>query len=136
MAWGADIEFYNVEGGQRLLDIVDGRGTLVLIDALRPVSLTRGKAKEQGALATGTVQRLEWPDASLEAALRPGTTHHLRPAETLHLAETLGLLPPNVLIWAIVGERFDAQSGLTPAVVAAVPDLVKRVVADLKAGEA
>jgi hydrogenase maturation protease len=118
-AWSSEIEFHAVEGGQRLLDILDGRGTLLLVDALAT------------QLAPGTIQRLEWPDPRLEA-LRPGTTHHLRPAEALWLAATLGLLPPRVVIWAIAGECFDPQADLSPAVADAVPGLAQRIMADLE----
>jgi hydrogenase maturation protease len=117
--WGSAIEFHAVDGGQRLLDVLDGRGTLLLVDALA------------ARLAPGTIQRLEWPDPRLEA-LRPGTTHHLRPAEALQLAATLGLLPPRVILWAITGECFDRQAGLSVAVAAAVPELVQRIVAELE----
>ncbi len=117
--WGSEIEFRALEGGQQLLDVLDGRGTLLLVDALVTPA------------APGTIQRLEWPDPRLEA-LRPGTTHHLRLAETLQLAATLGLLPPQVVIWAIAAERFDPRAGLSPAVAAAVPGLVQRIVAELE----
>ena len=117
--WASEIEFHAVEGGQGLLEILDGRGTLLLVAALAP------------GVAAGTVWRLEWPDARLET-LRPGTTHHLRPAEALRLAAALGLLPPQVVIWAVAGECFGPQAALSPAVAAAVPGLVGRIVAELE----
>jgi hydrogenase maturation protease len=117
--WGGEIEFHAVEGGQGLLDVLDGRGTLLLADALAP------------GVGAGTTLRLEWPDARL-GTLRPGTTHHLRPAEALRLAQALGLLPPRVVIWAVAGESFAPRPGLSPAVAAAVPELVRRMVAELE----
>jgi hydrogenase maturation protease len=118
--WGSGIEFHAVEGGQRLLDVLDGHGTLVLVDALG------------SSVAPGTIQRLSWPDPHVEG-LRPATTHHLQPAESLQLAATLGLLPPRVVIWTIAAERFEPHSTLSPAVAAAVPELVQRLVAELEA---
>jgi hydrogenase maturation protease len=118
--WGSAVAFHAVEGGQRLLDLLDGRGTLVLVDALA------------GPPPAGTVRRIEWPDPCVEA-LRPGTTHHLRPAEALRLAATLALLPERVVIWAVAGESFDPQTGISPSVAAAVPELVQRIAAELKA---
>jgi hydrogenase maturation protease len=115
----APVKFHAVEGGQRLLDILDGRGTLLLVDAL------------VGPESPGTIHRLEWPDERLEA-LHPGTTHHFRPVETLRLAATLGLLPPRVIIWAITGVCFDPQASLSPAVAAAMPELVQRIAAELE----
>ena len=53
--WGSETEFQAVEGGQRLLDVLDGRGTLLLVDALG------------SRVAPGTIQRLEWPDPRIEA---------------------------------------------------------------------
>ncbi|MFN4259124.1 MAG: hydrogenase maturation protease [Gemmataceae bacterium] len=118
--WQGAIEFHTVEGGQRLLDLLDGQGTLVLVDAL-----VAGEC-----LSLGTIQRLEWPDARIEA-LRPGTTHQLRPAEALELAATLGLLPARVVIWGIGGACFDPHSGLSPAVADAVPELARRIADEL-----
>jgi hydrogenase maturation protease len=118
-AWVSEIEFHAVQGGQGMLDLLDGRGTLLLVDALA------------SRVAPGTIQRLDWPDRCLEA-LRAGTTHHIRPIETLELAATLGVLPERIVIWAIAGECFDPQSGLSPAVAAAVPELVQRIIAELE----
>jgi len=115
--WPRDIEFQALEGGQRLLEVLDGRGSLVLIDALAPAG------------QPGAIRRFDWPDPGL-AVLRPGSTHQLRPAEVLELAAALGLLPPRVAIWAIEGELFDPRSGLSPKVLAAVPELVQRIRAD------
>jgi hydrogenase maturation protease len=116
--WGSEFAFHTVEGGQGLLDLLDGRGSLWLVDALDSTE------------TPGTILRLEWPDPRVEA-LCPGTTHHLRPAETLQLAASLGLLPAQVVLWAIVGACFGPQAGLSPAVAAAVPELVQLLVAEL-----
>jgi hydrogenase maturation protease len=120
--WGSAIEFHLIEGGQRLLEIFDGRGALFLIDALAP------------QMPPGTIQRLEWPDERLES-LRPGTTHHLRPVEALQLASVLGLLPPRVVIWTMAGACFDPQAGLSPAVADAVPKLVEQIAQELEAAQ-
>jgi len=120
--WDA-VELHTVEGGQRLLDLLDGCGTLILIDAL------------ECAGTAGTLQRFEWPDPRL-AVLRPGSTHDMRPTEALELAAVLGLLPPRVVIWAIEGERFDPGTGLSPTVAAVVPELMRRLAAELRADDA
>lgn len=118
-AWEAGIEFRSVEGGQRLLDLLDGRGTLVVVDAMM-------------GPAAGTIERLEWPAPGIDR-LRPGTTHDLRPGEAIQLAAAVSLLPPRVVIWAIAGECFASSSAISPAVAVAVPELVKRIVAELLA---
>lgn len=117
------IEFHLVTGGQQLLDLLDGRGTLVLVDALLATPTLVNEA--------ASIQRLEWPDSRLNV-LRPGTTHQLGPAETLELAAALGLLPPRVVIWAVTGAVFDPQANLSPTVIAALPLLVQRLAAELK----
>ncbi len=109
-----DAEFHRVEGGHRILDLLDGRGTLVLVDAV-----------SSGA-TPGTVWRLQWPDPRLEQ-LGPGTTHHLRPSESLALAAALGLLPARVLIWAIEGEQFAPEADLSARVRAAVAIAVRQI---------
>jgi hydrogenase maturation protease len=133
--WGSEIEFHVLEGSHQLLDILDGHGTLILVDALASPPTLSPKSGGEGRVrgwTPGTIQRLEWPDSRLET-LRPGTTHHLRPAETLQLAATLGLLPQSVVIWAIAGERFDPQTSLSQSVAAAVPEVVPQIVAELEA---
>jgi hydrogenase maturation protease len=116
--WASVIEFHAVAGGQGLLDLLDACGTLLLIDALA------------SDVTPGTIWRVEWPDPCIEF-LRPGTTHHLRTAEALQLAATLDLLPPRVVIWAVAGKSFGSQAGLSPAVAAAIPELVERIIAEL-----
>jgi hydrogenase maturation protease len=118
-AWPGEIEFHVVEGGQRLLDALDGRGSLILIDALAP----NGDA--------GRIRRFDWPDTRFEA-LRPGSTHHLRPAEALLLAASLGILPARVVVWGIEGATFEPHRPMSAAVAAAVPELVHHATAELE----
>jgi hydrogenase maturation protease len=148
----AGVELHVVEGGDQLLDRLDGRGTLVLIDAI-----------SSGA-RPGSIHRFDWPGLPIES-LRPGSTHDLGPGEALRLAATLGLLPPQATVWGIEAKCFgpqtwpmrtDASSTLTrsasegdfdealrrriglvsgetftPEVAAAVPELVRRIVHEL-----
>ena len=117
-----DIEVHLVEGGQRILDVLDGRGTLLLVDAV-------------GAKAgPGTIHRFEWPDPRVEA-LRPGSTHDLRPAEALRLAAALGIAPPRVVVFGMEVESLDPRSGLSPSVMASVPELVRQLVEELNGEE-
>jgi hydrogenase maturation protease len=111
-----------VEGGQRILDVLDGRGTLLLVDAVG------------ASTRPGTIHRFEWPDQRVEA-LRPGSTHDLQPAEALRLATALGIAPPRVVIFGIEAESIDFQPGLSQSVMAAVPELVRWLVKELEASE-
>jgi hydrogenase maturation protease len=115
-----EIEVYMVEGGQRILEVLDGRGTLLLVDAIA------------AGTRPGTIHRFEWPDKRVEA-LRPGSTHDLRPAEALQLAAALGIAPPRVMVFGMEVESLDPQAGLSPAVTAAVPQLVRCLVEELEA---
>ena len=109
------IELHALEGGQRLLDVLDGQGTLLVVDAA-----ATGKAP-------GTIHCFEWPEPRVEA-LRPASTHDMQPAEALRLAGALGLLPPRVVVFGIEIQWLDPHHGLSPSVTAAVPTLVRRIV--------
>ena len=113
------VELHAAEGGHQILDLLDGRGTLILVDAV-----------SSGA-PPGTIHRLEWPDRKVET-LRPGSTHHVRPAEALHLAATLGLLPARVVVFGIEATSFDPNAGLSEPIASAVPELVQRILEELE----
>ena len=114
-----EIEFSLVEGGQRILDLLDGKGTLVLVDAVA------------AGVKPGTIQRFDWPDQRVEA-LRPGSTHDLRPAEALRLASALGIAPPCVVVFGIGIESLDQQPALSRSIMAVVPELVRRLQLELE----
>jgi hydrogenase maturation protease len=114
----AAIEWHLVDGGQRLLDCLDGTGTLLLIDAVASGSLP------------GTLHRFGWPEGRLET-LRPGSTHNFRPAEALQLAESLALLPLLVVVFGIEIGTIEPAHGLSPPVEGAVTELMRRIAAEL-----
>jgi hydrogenase maturation protease len=113
-----EIEVYLVKGGQRILDVLDGRGTLLLVDAV------------EASTRPGAIHRFEWPDDRIES-LRPGSTHDLRPAEALRLASVLGIAPARVIIFGIEAESIDPQGGLSQPVLAAVAEFVRRLLHEL-----
>ena len=108
------VELHVVAGGQDILDLLDARGTLLLIDAV-----------SSGA-PPGTIHRLEWPDERLKT-LRPGTTHDLRPAEALRLAAALGRLPERVVIFGLEAGDLSPRNELSEAVTTVLPELVARI---------
>lgn len=112
-------ETHCVDGGQRLLDLLDGQGALVLVDALRAGELP------------GSVHRLRWPEPGIEA-LRPGSTHDLSPAEALRLAEALGSLPPEVIIIGVEISEPSPLPGLTLEVAAAAEIAVAAVLTEIE----
>ncbi|HLW66986.1 MAG TPA: hydrogenase maturation protease [Gemmataceae bacterium] len=124
LAENSNIECFEIEGGQRLLELLDGRGTLILIDAIT-----------NGGLH-GTVERIKWPDSRLET-LSPGSTHALRLAEALQLAAALGLLPPETMIFAIAidaSASLGHRAGLSLELACRVPEIVREIEAELTRG--
>jgi len=113
-----EIEWHLLEGGQQLLDVMDGRGTLWLVDAV------------SSGRPAGTIECFTWPDPRVDI-LRAGSTHDLRPTEALRLAAVLGLLPPQVMLFGIEIGRLDPDGGLCPEVAAALPQLVQQLALEL-----
>ncbi len=70
------------------------------------------------------------PDLLLPKAC--GSTHALSVDMGLELAETLGLLPKDVWIYAIFGKRFERGLGLSPATEAGIAPLVARIERDVR----
>jgi hydrogenase maturation protease len=92
-----------------LLDVWDGAESVVVIDAVR-----------SGA-EPGAVHRFDATDSPLPARPRSSSsTHAIGLAEAVELARALGRLPAHLVVYGIEGERFEAGTGLTPAVSAAV----------------
>jgi hydrogenase maturation protease len=87
------------------------------MDAVRLRSANPGQVVEM---------RLEQvPDRASE--LWPTSSHGLGVAEVLRLAQSLGrALPPGLFV-GIVGERFDPETGLSPAVSEALSDYLVAV---------
>lgn len=112
-----DLEFHLADGGHQILDVLDGRGTLILVDAICSNS------------PPGTILRFEWPDTRLEC-LRPGSTHHVRPAEALRLATALGLAPPRVIVFGIGASQFRPQTPPAAPVAAAARAVAHLILAE------
>jgi hydrogenase maturation protease len=104
------IHLHRLHGGNGLLHLLDGTRSLLLIDA----AITGSRP--------GTIHRWTWPDERL-AIQPPGSTHGLGLAETLRLAETLGLLPPTVAIIAIEGRENAPGTDLEPVIASLVEQL-------------
>jgi hydrogenase maturation protease len=117
------VEFFEVGGGQCLLDLLDGQGTLILIDGLA------------GDGPPGTIRRFTWPDSCLDAMV-PGSTHALGPAEALRLAAALGLLPPYVVIFCVEIAGFHPEVGVSAIVATAVPEMAQRIEKELACSSA
>jgi hydrogenase maturation protease len=88
---------------------------LVLVDAM------------QSGAGAGAIRVVAAHTEALPPELRRPSTHLMGAAEAIELARTLGLLPQETYVYAIEGERFDAGSGLSPAVTAAVGRVVEMI---------
>jgi hydrogenase maturation protease len=103
-----------------LFEAWKGRGLAILVDAA------------SSGDAPGRVRRFEAHRSPLPASLRHASTHSFGPAEAVELGRALGRLPQSVIVYAVEGHRFDAGQGLSPAVEAAIPDLLDRILEDLQ----
>jgi len=79
----------------------------------------------------GTVHRFDVGSAAMPA-LAPGfSTHGFGPAVAVELARALGRLPSRSIVYAIEGASFEAGAPLSPAVAAAVREVVRRLCAEI-----
>lgn len=65
--------------------------------------------------------------------LRSAGSHSFGLPQVLQLAERLGALPRDVIVFGVEGTRFDAFSELSPGVAEAVETVVETIAAELKA---
>jgi hydrogenase maturation protease len=101
-----------------LLDWMEGAATLIVCDAVR------------GAGMPGTLHQWRWPDAGIERYHSAGS-HDLGLSGVLELAEKLGRLPPEVIVWGIEIGPVVPAAGASPQVLEALPDLVRRIWSEL-----
>jgi hydrogenase maturation protease len=104
-----------------LLGVWDGAGLAVVVDAVR-----------SGA-APGTVHVVDLTDGAGGALVRADpsattSTHGIGLAGVLRLARAVGHAPDRVVAVGVEGEDFGRGIGLSPAVGAALPVAVRRVV--------
>ena len=123
---GAGVEFREASaGGLRLLEVIAGYNRLILVDAI----LTPNGAP-------GQIYRLT-PD-DLRTSLHAGSTHDFSFQGALAWGRRMGMaLPPDEAITIIAVEAEDVLTfgeALTPAVMAALPDAVGAVLAELAWG--
>jgi len=105
----------------RLLDAWEGAELAVVVDAVR-----------SGA-APGTVGRVEVGVDPLPHE-SPASTHGLGLAEAIELGRSLGRLPGQVIVFGVEAVDTEAGAGLSPAVEAAIDDVVDQVLVELALG--
>jgi hydrogenase maturation protease len=104
--------------GTALMDAWRDAAAVVVVDAVR-----------SGADA-GTVFRFDARQETLPARFFHYSTHAFGVAEAVEVGRALGQLPPRLVLYGIEGKVFDAGTGLSPEVEAAVAAVARQVLAD------
>lgn len=101
-----------------LLDWLEGIDRLVICDACR------------GLGAVGEIGRWKWPAPDISQVATSGT-HNFALPMVLGMAEKLGRLPNDVVIWTIEGAVSQSNTAVSAEVEDAIPRLVNRIANDL-----
>jgi hydrogenase maturation protease len=104
----------------RLLDAWQDARAAIVVDAVR-----------SGA-EPGTLHRFDASAEPVPAQTFRSSTHAFGVGEAIELARALGRLPERVVVYGVEGVEFQPGAGLTPAVDAALPDVVEAVVEDVQ----
>lgn len=103
-----------------LLHWLDGVEELYLCDAC------------QGIGHAGTLHHLPWQSGfSQVLSLRSSNSHQVSLPAVLQVAESLGILPRQVVLFAIEGQHFGAGEPLSPALEARLPGVVDHITSEL-----
>ena len=108
-------------GGMRLLHQVEGRKKLIFVDCVK-----------MGQQA-GTLRRFRPDEVRSKKEHARWSLHDGDLLETLALAEDLGTLPEDVVIFGIEPQRIEPGLELSPALAASLEDYAEQVI--LEAGE-
>jgi hydrogenase maturation protease len=79
----------------------------------------------------GTIHRADERDGPLPRELRLASTHAMGIADALELGRALGRAPRRVVVLGLEGASFGMGEEMTPAVAAALDDLVASVLCEL-----
>jgi len=102
-----------------LLDLWKGEELVVVVDAVSP-----GKCP-------GQIHRIDAVHERVETVPFHSSSHEFGLEDAVHLARTLNLLPPALLIYGIEGEEFAAGIGLSDSVVKSLPEMLRQIEEDL-----
>jgi hydrogenase maturation protease len=106
--------------GLDVLDLMAEASTVFLIDAAR------------SGQPAGTIHRFDASAGPITADLFPHSTHVLNAVDAIEMGRTLGLLPSRVIVYGLEVGDTRAGNELSPAVAAALDQVVKRVVHELE----
>jgi hydrogenase maturation protease len=104
-----------------LLDAWDGAAAVVLVDAIH------------GAAPAGAIHRFDASARPLPSTLAgSSSTHAIGLAEAIELGRALGRLPRKVVVYGVVGARFDAGCGLSREVQAVIGGLAEALLREAR----
>lgn len=113
---GEEVEMQEQSGeGTALMEAWQEADAVILVDAV------------QSGGAPGTIFRFDAHEEALPAKFFRYSTHAFSVAEAVELARVLHRLPPRLVVYGIEGQTFAAGVGLSPAVAAAVAQVVTQV---------
>jgi len=108
--------------GAALLEAWKGAKSATIVDAAR------------SSAAPGTLHRFDARSGPIPARLLGGTsTHDLGVAEAVELSRSLDQLPARLVVWGIVGRRFDLGAQLSPEVERAAEWLAEAILREATA---
>ncbi len=107
--------------GAGLVEMWTGMDTVILVDAV------------SSGGTPGTVHRFDARETPIPVGLLHHSSHAFGVAEAVELARAVGRLPPRLIVYGVVGERFATGNGLTGAVEGVVQEVVERIVRDVQA---
>lgn len=105
--------------GWGLVSCMQGWSRVIVIDAAHM------------GLAPGVWRRFQMEDVDLVAGQGSLSLHEPGLAEAMALAKALGQLPEELAFYFVQPERTDEVAGLTPAVEAALPELVENILFEI-----
>ncbi len=108
--------------GWGLLACMEGWPRVYVIDAVRM------------GQSPGTWRRFRQEEVRLVSTSNPVSLHETGLAESLELANTLGIMPEEFVLYGVEPAVIEPGEDLSPAVLQVLPDLVEHIVKDLWKG--
>lgn len=112
--FGIEVREHGGEG-LSLLEEFHGHEQVILVDAT------------VSGQPPGTISMWNQASGPLPAGRRRASSHTFGIAEAVELARTLGKLPASVTLYGIEAQRFDTGGAPSPAVLAAVEEVARRI---------
>jgi len=114
------VEVRQASTPSHVLDWLDGFDRLVICDA----------CLRTGGTDLPYLHRWTWPTLEV-SSLRSANSHAFGLAQVLQLAERLGTLPQEVIVFGVEGERFDAFAELSSRMSEAFDSIIKVIAVEL-----